>query len=75
MTDYGQKTFRFSSSVIDSDPHSRTTIYNARNNNDLLEVVITAGPCQDSMSGEAFPSSVTVRLNETHYSGCGKALH
>ena len=75
VTDYGNSRYRFTASNIKSEPHSRTTVYNARSNDDLLEVVITGQPCRDSMSGEAFPASVAVRLNDRRYSGCGKALH
>jgi uncharacterized membrane protein len=31
-------------------------------------------PCADTMSGEIFPSRVTVTLNHTAYHGCGQTL-
>ena len=75
VTDYGQNTSRFESSTITSEAHSRTTVFNARNDNDRVEVVITGKPCTDSMSGESFPAVVSVRFNDRRYTGCGKALH
>ena len=75
VTDYGQATFRFADARRESEPHRSTTIYNARSGNDQLKIVITGAPCTDSMSGDAFPATVSVRLNDRRYSGCGKALH
>jgi len=75
VTDYGQHTYRLTSSVIKSLPHSNTTIYNASNNGNMIEVVIKGDPCRDSMSGETFAATVSVLVNEKRYSGCGKALH
>lgn len=75
VTDYGQNTFRFESSTIASDPHSKTTVFNAHNVKDRVEVVITGKPCTDSMSGEAFPATVSVLINNREYPGCGRALH
>ena len=75
VTDYGQTTYRFPSASLESKPDSRTTIYRARNENDSAEIVITPGPCRDSMSGEAFSAAVSVRINDREYRGCGRALH
>jgi putative lipoprotein len=75
VTDYGQRTYRFPSSVIKSEPTGRTAIYVASNDDSMIEVVIKSDPCRDSMSGEAFSATVSVIINGKHYSGCGKALH
>ncbi len=75
VTDYGQTTSRFADASIESEPHGRTTTYSARSGSDLLSVVITGAPCMDTMSGESFPATVSVRLNDKRYSGCGRALH
>jgi len=75
VTDYGQLTYRFTSAVIISMPHSRTTLYNASSNGNMIEVVIKGDPCRDSMSGEAFSTTVSVAVNDKRYTGCGKALH
>jgi len=75
VTDYGQQTYRFTSAIINSKPHERTTSYHAQSNGNSVEIVIKGIPCQDSMSGEAFSAEVTVLINNKRYMGCGKALH
>ncbi|NNJ98032.1 MAG: hypothetical protein HKP12_12835 [Gammaproteobacteria bacterium] len=75
VTDYGQRSYRFNASTIEADQHSRTTVYKASNADDRIAVTITGTSCQDSMSGETFSATVSVVLNGTSYSGCGRALH
>lgn len=75
VTDYGQQTYQFTSAIIRSEPHDRTTRYYAYSNGNSVEIVIIGIPCQDSMSGEAFSAAVTVLINNKRYMGCGKALH
>ena len=75
VTDYGQRTYRFTSSIINSKPHDRTTTYHAHNKGNMVEIVIKGIACQDSMSGEAFSATVSVIVNNRKYRGCGKALH
>jgi uncharacterized membrane protein len=75
VADYGELRYQFSPSKIRSQAANRTTVYTASNNGDTIEVVITGTPCQDSMSGEQFSTQVSVRVNDKHYRGCGKALH
>ena len=75
VTDYGQQTYRFSSAIMKTELHGRTTIYNAKNDNDMVEIVIRGKPCRDSMSGEAFSTTVSVLLNNNQYTGCGRPLY
>ncbi|MBT8440495.1 MAG: MliC family protein [Gammaproteobacteria bacterium] len=75
VTGYGQQTYRFTSAIINSYPHDRTTSYHAQSNGNSVEIIIKGMPCQDSMSGEAFSAAVTVLINNKRYMGCGKALH
>lgn len=75
VTDYGQKTYRFTSAIINSKADNRTSSYHAHNNGNALEIIINGTPCQDSMSGEAFSASVSVLVNSLRYTGCGRALH
>jgi len=75
VTDYGQSRRHFASATLRSDPLNQKTVYNARNDEDTVEITITGDPCHDSMSGEAFSAMVSVRLNDARYQGCGKALH
>ncbi len=75
VTDYGQRTYQFTSAIINAKPQDRTTIYLAYNNGNSVEIIIKSIPCQDSMSGEAFSATVSVLVNNSKYTGCGKALH
>ena len=75
VTDYGQQSYRFTDARIKSKAHGRTSVYSARNEQDLIEVVITGTTCHDSMSGEAFSSSVSVLINDRRLDGCGRPLH
>jgi len=75
VADYGEHTYQFKSATIQSEAQDRTSVYNATNNGDTIEVVITGTPCQDSMSGEKFSAKVSVLVNDRRYDGCGKALH
>lgn len=75
VADYGELRYQFKSSTIRSEAGKKTTVYEASNNDDTIEVVLTGTPCQDSMSGEQFSTTVSVRINDKRYQGCGKALH
>jgi ubiquinone/menaquinone biosynthesis C-methylase UbiE/uncharacterized membrane protein len=59
--------------IVNADSSQAT--YSTRGKDSLLEVKITGGNCIDSMSGEHFASSVTIRLEDKIFRGCGKALH
>lgn len=49
--------------------------FDGREGGRMLSVVVTEAPCQDTMSGEAYPATVTVRLDgERSLQGCGRAL-
>jgi membrane-bound inhibitor of C-type lysozyme len=75
VTDYGQTTYQFKSAILKSEPHARSAVYNARNQQASVEIVITAAPCHDSMSGEAFSSTVSILVNGKRLEGCGRPLH
>jgi len=51
----------------------RTTYHATTEAHDLL-VTIDDRPCQDSMSGEQFPSGASVVLDGRRYVGCGRTL-
>lgn len=75
VTDYGQTTYQFTSATLQSEPHSKSAVYHARNKQNSVEIVITARPCLDTMSGAAFSSTVSVIVNDKRLAGCGKPLH
>ncbi|NOR79651.1 MAG: hypothetical protein GQ529_02275 [Methyloprofundus sp.] len=65
----------FIRSAPEVDQVARKAVYKAKNEEHELSVTISGTPCQDSMSGESFESSVTVRLDGKLFNGCGKTLH
>ena len=75
VTDYGE----FQHSVITpkpvTDQKTRTTKYNAGSEGHDLTVEIQGQACEDTMSGESFEATVTVKLDGKTYRGCGRALH
>ena len=38
-------------------------------------VLLQALPCFDTMSGDGFETTVTVKLDGREFHGCGRALH
>lgn len=48
--------------------------FNLAQNDNLLTFEISNTPCRDTMSGQAFASSVKGKLNGKPFSGCGRAL-
>jgi membrane-bound inhibitor of C-type lysozyme len=75
VTDYGQTTYQFTSATLQAEPHAESAVYHARNERDIVEIVVTARPCRDTMSGTAYPSTVSVIVNDKRLAGCGKPLH
>ncbi len=57
------------------DQIAAKTVYKARNDLHVITVTISGKACQDTMSGESFESSVTVKLDEILYMDCGRALY
>jgi len=57
---------------VDSSSGRRT--YQASTEGNDLSVVIVPVPCNDSMSGRAFPATVSVTLNGKTFRGCGEEL-
>ncbi|MGH9816401.1 MAG: META domain-containing protein, partial [Candidatus Acidiferrales bacterium] len=53
---------------------SATVTYTARTDAHELVLVVRETPCQDVMSGEPFPYTVTVGLDGKELKGCGRTL-
>lgn len=70
MTDYGQTRHVFPA------PHADATVaeYDLDAGGHRLRVTLEDGLCEDTMSGETFPTTVTVRLDTQTLHGCGRAL-
>jgi len=73
--DYGNTVYSVVTLQPLIDQHARTTTYKVQDALRDLTVLIEGRPCNDSMSGEPFESSVTVILDRKKYRRCGKALH
>lgn len=70
--DYGEQRADFATPAPDT-AREFTTVYEARAGQDTVRVTIQRAPCQDAMSGEPFPSRVTVVINGRTLEGCGKS--
>lgn len=75
VTDYGENRYEFETpEPVENRAEARTT-FEAADRGMRVIVVLALGECHDTMSGEAFETTVTVRLDDTTYRGCGRALH
>jgi len=55
-------------------PVEGTTRYEANTNEHALTVTVRRSPCQDTMSGEAFPASVEIVIDGRALTGCGRSV-
>lgn len=69
--DYGESTLEVAAPEPTVDAANRRSEYRVGD----LHVLIVGEPCSDTMSGEAFESRVTVRIDGRELHGCGRALH
>jgi membrane-bound inhibitor of C-type lysozyme len=72
---YGQNRYEFITTGPSIDQQARTTVYKVHNDKHEMSVILVGRRCRDTMSGEAFETTVTVILDAKKYQGCGKALH
>lgn len=72
VRDYGEHETVVFSPEPTGDKGTRT--YRAETKAHDLTVTITGKPCTDVMSGKRFENTVTVRLDNNTYRGCGRAL-
>ena len=72
VTNYGEtrSSFSYVEPVVHPEQHRRVFALGA--NSAVVEIL--GEPCQDVMSGEQFPATVTIRLSDTTLEGCGRAL-
>lgn len=68
---YDRQLHSFTLAAPISDSSNRSTHYQSAE----MQLTITANKCHDTMSGEAFDSSVQLIIGDRHYRGCGRALH
>lgn len=71
---YGERTADLP--YVDPDiPDDSTTIFRSETADHSLVMTLRAGGCTDSMSGIAFPFSVSIEIDGSEYTGCGRPLH
>jgi uncharacterized membrane protein len=75
VSDYGERRAAFPTPEYRTDTVLSRTVYRTVSGGDTLEVRLELGPCHDTMSGEAFETSVTLALGDRTLRGCGRALH
>ncbi len=75
VTGYGQTRLHTPAPAPEIDPKTARTTYRVRTAAHDLTITIEGKTCRDTMSGEAFSSTVAVTLDERQYHGCGRALH
>jgi putative lipoprotein len=69
VTDYGEHRYEFPFAKPDSGYDRRT--YDITSSGHHLRAVVEVKPCNDSMSGRAFPNTLTVTIDGRKYTGCG----
>jgi putative lipoprotein len=74
VTGYGQTRVRTPAPAPEIDPQAARTTYRVRTEAHDLTITIEGKACRDTMSGEAFSSTVAVVLDGRQYRGCGRAL-
>ena len=75
ISHYGQDRYEFETSKPLIDTAAHTSEYQLKNNAHTLSITLSAKPCADTMSDRSFSSTVSIRLDNKKFIGCGKALH
>lgn len=73
LWDYGEQLADFGLSPP-THPQEGATRYEAHSDGRSLVVTIRRSPCQDGMSGEAYPSTVEVVIDGRTLQGCGRSV-
>lgn len=74
VTDYGERKRAFLPQKPIEDPVTGVITWRADGPTGDIRVDLRDETCTDTTSGESFERSVTVRLNEETYQGCGRWL-
>lgn len=71
--DYGESYGEFAVATPNTAQEGATR-YEANSDGRTLVVTIRRSPCQDAMSGEAYPATVEVVIDGRTLSGCGRSV-
>ena len=75
IKNYGQDRYEFKTSKPLIDTAIHTSEYQLQNNAHTLSITLSAKPCADTMSNQSFSSTVSIRLDNKKFIGCGQVLH
>lgn len=73
VTAYGEERYAFPD-YTEAAPDAEPFVYEASAGGHAITVTLADEPCQDSMSGEPFDTSVTVVFDGETLQGCGRLL-
>jgi len=71
--DYGEGDAEFATATL-TNPQEGATRYDASSGGRTIVVTVRRYPCQDTMSGEAFPATVEVVIDGRTLNGCGRSV-
>lgn len=74
LWDYGEHYRRFASTGDISFPHQGVQHFETEAEGHALAVTIFTTPCQDAMSGEAYPYAIEIVIDGRTLDGCGRQL-
>ena len=75
---YGERTavLPYTEPNLDGDAaQDSVTVFRSQTADHTFEMTIVGGGCTDSMSGHEFAASVTIVIDGSEYTGCGRPLH
>jgi putative lipoprotein len=73
LLDYGESLIAFPRPEP-AHPVEGSTSYQTQADGHTLSVIIRRSPCQDGMSGEAYPATVDVVIDGRTLNGCGRSV-
>lgn len=73
LLDYGESLTEFPLPVPNTQQEGATR-YETQAQGKTLAVTIRRAPCQDGMSGEAYPSTVEIIIDGRTLNGCGRSV-
>jgi uncharacterized membrane protein len=74
VSDYGRRRAEAPAPEPTVDEAAREITFSTAARGTSLVVTLSPGPCEDTMSGESFDTTVTVRYGGETLQGCGRAL-
>jgi uncharacterized membrane protein len=73
--DYGERVVEVPAPQPESDAVARASTWIGQSDTGPLVVTVEGQTCNDTMSDHNFESTVSVRLGDREFRGCGRALH